>query len=86
MLFLDEATANVDPASTLAIERQLIRATQEGLSIVLVSHDMGQVKRLAKEVVLMHNGKVVEQSDRTQFFEYTDNPVSRQWLAGEILI
>jgi tungstate transport system ATP-binding protein len=86
MLFLDEATANVDPASTLAIEQQLGRAIEGGLGVVLVSHDMGQVKRLADEVILMNRGELVEQSSRSDFFEHTINPVTRSWLAGEILL
>ena len=86
MLFLDEATANVDPASTLVIEQQLLDAISTGLRVVLVSHDMGQVRRLADEVVLMHNGCVVEQSARQHFFEQSDNPLTRLWLAGELLV
>lgn len=86
MLFLDEATANVDPASTLAIEQQLGLAIDGGLGVVFVSHDMGQVKRLANEVMLMNRGKLVEQSSCTEFFEHTINPVTRSWLAGEILV
>ncbi|ASJ72567.1 energy-coupling factor ABC transporter ATP-binding protein [Granulosicoccus antarcticus] len=86
MLFLDEATANVDPASTLVIEQQLLGAMRAGLKVVMVSHDVGQVRRLANEVVLMHKGQIVEQSSRTTFFEQTNNPVSRRWLAGELLV
>lgn len=86
MLFLDEATANVDPASTLAIEQQLSQAIERGLGVVFVSHDMGQVKRLADEVLLMNHGELVEQSSCTDFFEHTTNPVTRRWLAGEILV
>lgn len=86
MLFLDEATANVDPASTLVIEQQLSVAMKAGLRLVMVSHDVGQVKRLAQEVVLLHNGRVVEQSASNTFFNKTNNPVSRRWLAGELLV
>ncbi|MFK8076308.1 MAG: ATP-binding cassette domain-containing protein [Granulosicoccus sp.] len=86
MLFLDEATANVDPASTQAIEEQLKRAVNEGLTIVFVSHDMGQVKRMADEVILMHKGQIVEQSPSVDFFKHTVNPITRAWLAGEILL
>ncbi len=86
MLFLDEATANVDPASTLVIEQQLLGAMRAGLQVVMVSHDVGQVRRLANEVVLMHKGQIVEQSPRQAFFEQTNNPVSRRWLAGELLV
>ncbi|MFK7853353.1 MAG: ATP-binding cassette domain-containing protein [Granulosicoccus sp.] len=86
MLFLDEATANVDPASTLVIEQQLKQAIASGLSVVMISHDLGQVKRLADEVVLMHKGEIVEQSGKSQFFEHTHNPVTRRWLSGDILV
>lgn len=86
MLFLDEATANVDPASTLVIEQQLKRAIASGLSVVMISHDPGQVKRLADEVVLMHKGEIVEQSSKSHFFEHTHNPVTRRWLSGDILV
>jgi len=86
MLFLDEATANVDPASTLVIEQQLGQAIKGGLGVVFVSHDMGQVKRLADEVILMHQAQVVEQSSSTDFFEHTINPITLSWLAGEILV
>jgi tungstate transport system ATP-binding protein len=86
MLFLDEATANVDPASTLAIEQQLGQAIKGGLGVVFVSHDMGQVKRLADEVILMNRGELIEQSSRADFFEHTINPVTCSWLAGEILV
>ncbi len=86
MLFLDEATANVDPASTLVIEQQLLGAMRAGLQVVMVSHDVGQVRRLANEVVLMHKGQIVERSPREAFFEQTNNPVSRRWLAGELLV
>ena len=86
MLFLDEATANVDPASTLMIEQQLSAAMESGLRLVMISHDVGQVRRLAQEVVLMHNGRMVEQSTCATFFNQTNNPVSRRWLAGELLV
>lgn len=86
MLFLDEATANVDPGSTLAIEQQLLGAMHTGLQVVMVSHDVGQIRRLANEVVLMHKGRIIEQSPREAFFEQTNNPVSRRWLAGELLV
>lgn len=86
MLFLDEATANVDTASTLSIEQQLQGAMAEGLRVVMVSHDMGQVKRLADEVILMHNGSIVEHSARDQFFNLTTNPATRRWLAGDLLL
>lgn len=86
ILFLDEPTANVDPASTRVIEQQLKMAIGQGLSVVMVSHDIGQVKRIADAVVLMHNGRLVEQADKEYFFSQSMNPLSRRWVAGELLV
>lgn len=86
MLFMDESTAHVDQASTLAIEQQLKEAMDAGLRLVLISHDVGQVQRLADEIVLMHNGEIVEQNGREAFFEHSINPVTRKWLNGDLLV
>ncbi|MBX2879740.1 MAG: ATP-binding cassette domain-containing protein [Granulosicoccus sp.] len=86
ILFLDEATAHVDPASTLMIEQQLTQTMQRGLCVVLVSHDIGQVRRLADHVVLMHMGEVVEQCAKDKFFSESAHPTSQSWIAGELLV
>ena len=86
ILFLDEVTANVDPASTLIIEQQLRAALADGLNVVMISHDLGQVKRLADHVVLMHKGELVESASATQFFEQPRSQLSRHWIAGELLV
>ena len=86
ILFLDEPTASVDPASTLVIEQQLRSACENGLSVVMVSHDQGQVLRLADEIVLMHKGRVVEQNSREGFFNAARSVLARKWIAGELLI
>ncbi|MFK8082920.1 MAG: ATP-binding cassette domain-containing protein [Granulosicoccus sp.] len=86
ILFLDEPTANVDPSSTLVIEQQLGEAIRKGLHVVMVSHDQGQVKRLADEVVLMHKGQVVERATRQRFFDQPRNVLTQRWITGELLV
>lgn len=86
ILFLDEATANVDPASTLLIEQQLKRAMARGLSVVMISHDIGQVKRMADYVVLMHQGNIVEYASKMHFFDQSVNLQTCKWIAGELLV
>lgn len=86
ILFLDEATANVDPASTLLIEQQLKRAIAQGLAVVMISHDIGQVRRMADHVVLMHQGRIVEHVTKACFFDQSDNLQTRKWIAGELLV
>ena len=68
VLFLDEPTANLDPASTIAIEELIGRRTSDGTKIVLITHDLGQARRLADEVVFLHRGRVEEQGPAGRFF------------------
>lgn len=86
ILFLDEATASVDPASTLVIEQQLRDSIAQGLTVVMVTHDQAQVQRLGQHVLLMHKGRVIEHATRHDFFETPVHDLSRRWLAGEILV
>jgi tungstate transport system ATP-binding protein len=86
ILFLDEPTASLDPAATLAIERLAAEAPARGTKLVLVSHDIGQAKRLAAEIVFMHRGRIAERTPAGAFFEEPTSPQARAYLAGEILI
>ncbi len=85
ILFLDEATASLDPASMLAIEEIVRQARDSGHKIVMVTHDIGQAKRLADEIIFIHDGRITEQGAADTFFE---NPASREaqaYLDGVIL-
>lgn len=86
ILLLDEPTASVDPVSTAPIEAMLKHATTQGCRIVIVSHDLHQVKRLADEVLLMNQGELVEQQAVLPFFNAPISPVARSWVAGELLV
>ncbi len=86
ILFLDEPTANVDAASTLVIEQQLRTAVTAGLNVVLISHDQGQVKRMADRVLLMHQGRILEHTNRQTFFNNPSHPLTQRWINGELLV
>ena len=59
ILFLDEPTANLDPAATLAIERITKTASENGTRIIFVTHDAAQARRLADDVVFLHHGRPI---------------------------
>lgn len=68
MLFLDEPSASLDPASTLAVEELIRTACRQGTKIVLVTHDLGQARRIADEVVFLQYGRLVEHTPADRFF------------------
>ena len=86
ILFLDEPTASLDPASALAVEELVGRAHADGTKIVLVTHDLGQARRLADEVVFLHRGRVAEHTPAGAFFSRPRSAPARAFLAGEIVV
>lgn len=86
ILFLDEPTASLDPASTHAIEVLLQHACAGGTKLVLVTHDVGQAKRLAQEVLFMHRGCIAEQTIAERFFARAASAEARAFLEGRIVL
>ena len=86
ILFLDEPTASLDPASTLAIEELLRQAQAGGTTLVLVTHDLGQARRLAHEVVFLNGGRVCEHSPVDTFFSNPASDAAQAFLAGRIVL
>jgi tungstate transport system ATP-binding protein len=86
VLFLDEPTASLDPAATKAVEDVIRAVAGRGIKVVMATHDLGEAKRLAGEVVLMHRGRVVERSDVATFFGTPKTTEARRFVAGELLV
>ncbi len=86
ILFLDEPSASLDPASTLAVEELIAAAHARGTSIVLVTHDLGQARRIADEVVFVHRGRITEHTPADRFFSLPASEPARAYLAGQIVL
>ncbi len=86
VLFLDEPTASLDPAATKAIEDIVREISRRGVKIVLSTHDLGEARRLAGEVVLLHRGRVIEMSAATALFDKPQTAEARKFVAGELLV
>lgn len=85
VLFLDEPTANLDGSSTKSIEEMLNGAVASGTRLILATHDMGQARRLATEVVFLHAGKIIETRAAKQFFEAQLTTQATAFLNGDIV-
>jgi tungstate transport system ATP-binding protein len=83
---LDEPTANLDPASTAAIEKMLQSIRSAGTPIVLITHDLGQARRLSDQVVFLHHGRIRERTPSTQYFALPQSPEAQQFMRGEIVL
>jgi len=86
LLLLDEPTASLDPASTRRVEEIILMAAQSGIKIVMASHDLGQVRRIAGEVVFLARGALCEQSSAGDFLNCPKTPEAAAFLRGDLVI
>ena len=86
VLLLDEPCASLDSATTLQIENLLQETSARGVKIVLVTHDIGQARRLADDVIFMHGGRLLEYQTATTFFDSPSSSQARAYLDGKIVI
>ena len=86
VIFLDEPTASLDPASILAIEKIVTNAHTDGTKIIFITHELGQAKRLADDIVFLHQGKLIEHTPATSFFDNPSSEPARAYLEGRIIL
>lgn len=86
ILFLDEPTASLDPASVQIIEQLIRQASASGVKTLFISHDIGQAKRLASDVIFMHRGRISEHSDAASFFTNPQSREAKAYLNGELVL
>jgi tungstate transport system ATP-binding protein len=86
VLFLDEPTASLDPAATKAVEDTIREIAASGIKVVMATHDLGEARRLAGEIVLLHRGRIIEASPVEEFFSSPKTQAARRFVAGELLV
>ncbi|MFQ1702822.1 ATP-binding cassette domain-containing protein [Loktanella agnita] len=85
IVFLDEPCANLDGRATREIETILQEVQAAGTRIVMSTHDIGQARRLASEIVFLMHGQVIETGDATGFFAAPRTPQAAALLKGDIV-
>ena len=85
MLFLDEPTASLDGKTTLEIEKLLQNSAENGTTIMMSTHDIGQAKRLAKNILFINKGKLESTQPAQIFFREPISNNARKFIAGEIV-
>ncbi|TNF19647.1 MAG: ATP-binding cassette domain-containing protein [Rhodobacteraceae bacterium] len=85
LLFLDEPCASLDGRAMREIEEHLQEARAAGMRLILSTHDMGQARRLADEVLFLLHGKVHEHAPAEHFFTHPATAQARAFLNGDIV-
>jgi tungstate transport system ATP-binding protein len=86
LLILDEPTASLDPSATFVLERLIAQAASEGIKILMASHDLGQVRRLAGDVVFLHRGRILESAPVQNFLAQPRTAQASAFLRGDLIM
>ena len=83
ILFLDEPTSALDPGATQSIESAINRFADHGTKIVMVTHNLGQARRMADHCLFLAGGRIVESAPASTFLAQPATPAAAHFLAGE---
>ena len=86
LLFLDEPTTSLDPAATFTIEKLICEAHTRGVTVVMVTHDAGQARRLGDELLFLHRGRIVEEGPAAERLAAPRSDPMRAWVEGRLYL
>lgn len=80
LLLFDEPTSALDPEMTVEVLDLIAELRQEGRPLLLVTHEIGFARKVADQVIFLHEGKVLEYGNAAQLFEQPSTPEMRGFL------
>jgi len=80
MLF-DEATSALDPEMVKEVLDVMISLAQEGMTMIVVTHEMGFAKSVAHRVLFMDEGEIIEENNPEDFFNHPRNDRTKTFLS-----
>lgn len=83
VLLLDEPTSALDPLSTEFVEHLLLQMTP-ALSMVVVTHNLGQARRISHQTMFLYDGSLVEHGSTAQVFEHPVHPHTERYVTGRM--
>lgn len=84
VLFLDEPTASLDPGATRDIETLIGAIHQAGTKVVMITHNLGQARRIADEIIFLHQGRLLEQTAVDRFFKQPETSEAAAFIRDEL--
>lgn len=81
VVLFDEPTSSLDPSLTGEVLDVMCKLADEGMTMVVVTHEMGFAKKVANKLALLENGQVVEQGNTGDIFDTDKYPLIRAFLS-----
>ena len=84
VLFLDEPTANLDPSASREVERIVDQIHTSGTKIVMTTHNLGQARRVADEILFLSAGRLADHAPVERFFAQPSTAEAAAFIKGEL--
>jgi glutamate transport system ATP-binding protein len=81
LLMFDEPTSALDPEMISDVLDVMIELAQSGMTMIVVTHEMGFARKAADQVVFMDDGEIVERNPPTEFFDNPTTPRAKDFLS-----
>ncbi|MBQ9781946.1 MAG: amino acid ABC transporter ATP-binding protein [Clostridia bacterium] len=81
VILFDEPTSALDPEMVGEVLNVMVRLAKEGMTMVVVTHEMGFAKEVANRVIFIDDGVIVEENEPKEFFENPKNPRLKEFLS-----
>ena len=80
VLLLDEITAALDPEMVREVLQVVLELAKEGMTMIIVTHEMEFAKAVADRVIFLDHGEIVEEEKPEEFFNYPKTDRAKQFL------
>ncbi|WP_455499920.1 amino acid ABC transporter ATP-binding protein [Gemmiger sp.] len=80
VLLFDEPTSALDPELTREVLNTITQLAADGLTLVIVTHEMGFARNVSDRIIFMENGVVAETAPAAQFFDHPQQEASKRFL------
>ena len=84
VLLFDEPTSALDPEMVGEVLQVISDLAAEGITMVVVTHEMGFARKVANRVLFMDGGQIAEQGTPEEIFEHPQNPRTKEFLSKVI--
>ena len=81
ILLFDEPTSALDPEMINEVLEVMVDLASEGMTMIVVSHEMGFARQVADRVIFMDEGQIVEQNEPKEFFDNPQNERTKLFLS-----
>lgn len=80
VILLDEITAALDPEMVREVLDVVLKLAQEGMTMLIVTHEMGFARKVADRIIFMDKGRIIEQSEPKAFFQHPQTERAKTFL------